>query len=133
MARHIKDYINELRWDFYKRRLYWRGQSASRNIPFEKMDEPIDFVVPWVNGADPKWIEERNRCALESGLFLSMEDNGEERFRDWDIFQYWFRSVEKYAPWVRNIYFLHLQNMDMMMFYIRWLQIPHIQVMHIGF
>ena len=32
------------------------------------------------------------------------KSNSVARFRDWDIFRYWFRSVEKYAPWVRNVY-----------------------------
>ena len=30
--------------------------------------------------------------------------NSAARFRDWDIFRYWFRGVEKYASWVRNVY-----------------------------
>lgn len=106
MRRRLKDYIHELRWDFYKRRLYWRGQRASRRIPFEKMEEPIDFVVAWVDGADPKWVADRNSHAREAGLIRNADDNGEERYRDWDIFQYWFRAVEKYAPWVQNVYFL---------------------------
>ncbi|GEP20178.1 hypothetical protein [Pediococcus argentinicus] len=30
--------------------------------------------------------------------------NDSDRFRDFGIFRYWFRSVEKYAPWVGKIY-----------------------------
>ena len=55
----------------------------------------IDFVVPWVNGNDPEWIKLRNSY---SGKYE------ESRYREWDIFKYWFRSVEKYAPWVRKVH-----------------------------
>ena len=33
-------------------------------------------------------------------------DTTEERYRDWDILKYWFRGVEKFAPWVHKIYFV---------------------------
>ena len=32
--------------------------------------------------------------------------NTEVRYRDWDTLKYWFRGVEKYAPWVRYIFFV---------------------------
>ena len=32
--------------------------------------------------------------------------NSEVRYRDWDTLKYWFRGVEKFAPWVGNIYFV---------------------------
>lgn len=35
-----------------------------------------------------------------------MVDDGEERYRDWDNLKYWFRGVERYAPWVNKIYFV---------------------------
>ena len=60
----------------------------------------IDFVIPWVDGSDPAWIETRNRY-LEN-----KEDGSPVRFRDWDNLQYWFRGVEKFAPWVNKIYFI---------------------------
>ncbi len=106
MKHSLKEYFNELRWDFYKRRLFWRGQKLSQNLPVEKMEDPIDFVVTWVDDTDPQWRAERNRYAQQAGLAQLSSDNGDERYRDWDIFQYWFRAVEKYAPWVRNVYFV---------------------------
>ena len=60
----------------------------------------IDFVVTWVDGNDPKWLEEKNKyTAVKTG-------NGANRYREWDLMKYWFRSVEKYAPWVNKIYFV---------------------------
>lgn len=61
----------------------------------------IDFVMMWVDGNDLKWRKEKNK-------YLPKEDevNNEVRFRDWELLKYWFRGVEKYAPWVNKIYFV---------------------------
>lgn len=66
------------------------------------MDNKIDFVMIWVDGGDEAWRKEKNKYA---GL---PDDtiNGEIRFRDWDNLKYWFRGVEKFAPWVNNVYFV---------------------------
>lgn len=64
--------------------------------------DKIDFVVLWVDGNDPQWRKERQK-------YLPMEinsGNAENRFRDWDLMRYWFRGVEKFAPWVNNVYFV---------------------------
>ncbi len=63
----------------------------------------IDFVVPWVDGSDPKWIESFNKYCPESKKIL---DVSEERYRDYGLLKYWFRGVEKFAPWVRKIHFI---------------------------
>lgn len=61
----------------------------------------IDFVVLWVDGNDPEWQKQRN-------LYSGNAGSGNEliRFREWDILKYWFRGVEKYAPWVNKIHFV---------------------------
>lgn len=65
----------------------------------------IDFVMPWVDGADPKWQKERDARAMQIGKMDNC-DNRNERYRDWDNLKYWFRGVEKFAPWVHKIYFV---------------------------
>ena len=60
----------------------------------------IDFVVLWVDGSDPKWISKKSKYTQSD----CTEGNTIARYRDWDIFKYWFRGVEKYAPWVRKIH-----------------------------
>lgn len=70
-------------------------------------DEKIDFVVFWVDGGDPNWIAEKTKWERE----LSADDGGrsdcsEIRYRDWGLMRYWFRGVEKYAPWVNQIHFV---------------------------
>ena len=60
----------------------------------------IDIVVTWVDGSDPEWRKER---AYYSGTPVELSD---VRFRDWGLMRYWFRGIEKYAPWVRKIHFV---------------------------
>ncbi|MCT3529538.1 capsule biosynthesis protein CapG [Latilactobacillus curvatus] len=45
------------------------------------------------------WNEKRSKFSDNKSNL-----NGESRFREYDLFKYWFRAVEKYAPWVNNIY-----------------------------
>ncbi len=62
----------------------------------------IDFVVPWVDDTDPVWLAKK---AKYTGIEVQ-EGNSDVRYRDWDTLKYWFRGVEKYAPWVRYVYFV---------------------------
>ena len=64
----------------------------------------IDFVVTWVDENDPKWRQEKETYEKLYGIDSNL--NSEERYRDWGIFMYWFRAVEKYAPWVNRIHFV---------------------------
>lgn len=66
--------------------------------------EPIDFVVLWVDGSDKKWQEEKAKYQyLATGKKV---DATALRYRDWDVMPYWFRSIEKFAPWVRKVHFV---------------------------
>lgn len=58
-------------------------------------------MIAWVDGGDPAWRKEK---AKYSGV--GTVDDSEERYRDFDLLRYWFRGVEKYAPWVRKIHFV---------------------------
>ena len=62
----------------------------------------IDFVVLWVDGNDPEWQKEK---AKYQGKSLN-DSNSSNRYRDWGLMPYWFRAVEKFAPWVRKIHFV---------------------------
>jgi hypothetical protein len=64
------------------------------------VENAIDFVITWVDGNDPNWIAQRNAYSNSEG------DGTDVRFRDWGLLRYWFRSVEKNAPWVRKIHFV---------------------------
>lgn len=61
----------------------------------------IDIVMIWVDGNDPDWQKEL--------LKYSPNNTGDKRinrFRDWDNLKYWFRGIEKFAPWVHKIHFV---------------------------
>lgn len=80
------------------------------------MEEKIDFVITWVDGNDPAWQEERSYYAK---LVNKEIDNDPCRFRDWDTLRYWFRGVEKYAPWVNKIFFVTWGHLP------EWLNVNH--------
>lgn len=68
----------------------------------------IDFVILWVDGSDEKWLAEKKKYKPDIDI-----SDSKIRFRDWELLKYWFRGVEKFAPWVNKIYFVtygHLPN-----------------------
>lgn len=81
------------------------------------MSEKIDFVIMWVDGNDLEWQKEKN---LYEGN--AKGDNRNIRFRDWDNLHYWFRSVEKYAPWVNMVHFVTWGHIP------KWLNTKHPKV-----
>ena len=64
--------------------------------------EKIDFVIAWVDGNDASWQKEKE--AYESDKDKSQSTSA--RYRDWGFLKYWFRAVERYAPWVNKIHFV---------------------------
>lgn len=65
------------------------------------MNNKIDFVIMWVDGNDPKWQEEKRKYNVSKDA-----DDSVYRYRDFDLLKYWFRGVEKFAPWVNKIHFV---------------------------
>lgn len=63
--------------------------------------DKIDFVVTWLDSNDPSWQKEYDFYKNDG-----KGDKSKARFRDLDFFQYWFRSVEKYAPWVNKVFLI---------------------------
>ena len=60
---------------------------------------PIDFVVTWVDGNDPVWQAEKAKYQVNVS-----NDDRNIRYREWDNLQYFFRGVDKFAPWVNKVY-----------------------------
>lgn len=73
-----------------------------RNSNHTTEDYPVDFVVLWLDSKDPEWQKAKAQYMPQE--YSIQKSNHSARFRDWEIFRYWFRSVEKYAPWVRHVY-----------------------------
>lgn len=76
----------------------------------------VDFIITWVDGDDPVWKEERDKYA---SIECREEGQKQFRYRNWDTLRYWFRGVEKYAPWVNNIYFVTRGHLP------EWLNVKH--------
>lgn len=58
-------------------------------------DFPIDIVVTYVDDRDPVW----QKMASQYNVELNPK-----RYRSWDIFQFWFRGVEKFMSWIRTVH-----------------------------
>lgn len=77
----------------------------------------IDFVVTWVDMDDPKWKAD---FAKHSGKIDNLKNEmTEARFRDHGLLRYWFRGLEKFAPWVRKVHFVTCGQKP------EWLNIDH--------
>lgn len=79
--------------------------------------EKIDFVVLWVDGSDPAWLAEKNHYLEEKygDSFVS----GASRYQDWEQMNYWFRGVERFAPWVNRVFFVTWGHVP------AWLNLSH--------
>lgn len=65
------------------------------------MDEKIDFIVTYLDSEDTNWIKAK---AENDGSDVAEALNSTARYRNLDNFHYWFRAVERYAPWVNKIH-----------------------------
>lgn len=63
---------------------------------------PIDFVYLWVDGNDPVWQNKRNTFIGKTQETSPINCKG--RYANNDELKYSLRSVELYAPWIRNIF-----------------------------
>lgn len=77
------------------------------------MENKIDFVILWVDGSDEAWLDERRKYSGDENT------GSKSRYRDWNNLQYWFRGVEKFAPWVNQIYFVTWGHIP------SWLNLSH--------
>lgn len=69
--------------------------------------DKIDFVLPWVDGSDNAWQElKRNYIDSATDLSGNSEANADCRYKDNGLLRYWFRGVERFAPWVNRVFFV---------------------------
>jgi hypothetical protein len=81
--------------------------------------DKIDFVLLWVDGSNLEWLARYKQYRTEEHI----EDVA--RFRDWGLLPYWFRAVERYAPWVNKIYFVTSGELP------TWLNLNHPKLVHV--
>lgn len=59
----------------------------------------IDYVFPYVNPNDPTWRLQYKYC-------LGTECKNSERFRDFSLLKYIFRSIEQNANWLNKVHLI---------------------------
>ena len=117
VSRTRQDVVNSIphsAWQFAQ-------QSESGVLPFRNMphllhlSEPIDVVYTWVDGSDPEWRRSRDRALkaarkqandslTDDATTLDSEATDVARFQTHDELRYSLRSLETFAPWVRNVF-----------------------------
>lgn len=86
------------------------------------LEESIDIVYTWVNGGDEDY------CKLYKDYAYKPNHINPERYRDnYSMIKYSIRSVEKYAPWIRNIYIVTIRPQIP-----EWIEVsnPGIKIIH---
>ena len=78
---------------------YDKNNGLKMNDNIEKPD--VDLVYLWVDGSDPQWLARKRAF---TGEFDNTDGNCSARYVDNDELKYSLRSVEKYSPWIRNVF-----------------------------
>lgn len=76
-------------------------------------DEKVDFVILWVDGRPSGRQVKQNILPIKDRCFRKPLSG------EWENLKYWFRGVEKFAPWVNNVYFVTCGH------YPEWLNLEH--------
>jgi hypothetical protein len=71
---------------------------------WDEVDFPIDVVFSWVDGEDPAWQAKRDIAMGRNPDERHHQAHGDHRFISRDELRYSLRSIEQFAPWVRNVY-----------------------------
>jgi hypothetical protein len=86
-------------------------QSPTIHIPMRKQhlekNFSVDAVYMWVNGNDPEWIRKKNNLLKDltnKGIKVLPSAVSPARFSDNEELRYSLRSLEQFAPWIRNVY-----------------------------
>lgn len=80
----------------------------------------IDFVITWVDDSDPEWQKEKEKYLKQGDSTKEFKSaTSENVYRDWEILRFWFRAVERYAPWVNKIFFVTYGHIP------SWLNVDH--------
>lgn len=83
----------------------FRTASADVLPHMTDVDFPIDVVYTWVDGSDSDWQAAKLRASGQSSNAEHTERAQDEaRFADHDELRISLRSIEQFAPWVRNIW-----------------------------
>jgi hypothetical protein len=80
----------------------WPTFEGMFELQVSDVDFNIDLVFSWVDGDDLEW--QRARAQKMKRHVVGHGDDSPARFRQLDELRYAMRSVNLFAPWVRNIF-----------------------------
>ena len=75
----------------------------------------IDFVITWIKDNDLNWLNEKSKYLSEN----TAGDGCARQFRNRGLLRYWFRGVERFAPWVNKVHFVTYGHLT------EWLNVDH--------
>jgi len=79
--------------------------------------DKIDFVLPWVDGDEPKW--KKIRKEYKNSNTNEKDSNSNARFRDMETLKYTLRAIEQNCPWYNKIFLITKG------YYPEWLDVDH--------
>ncbi|MGV9427238.1 stealth family protein [Streptomyces sp. NPDC003656] len=77
---------------------------AFRRPRVESVDFPLDVVYTWVDGDDPELAAAREAHRPGGPRRIHARETGSSRYTSRDELKYSLRSLEMYAPFVRDVY-----------------------------
>jgi len=66
-------------------------------------DDKIDIVIPWVDDSDEKWILKKNKF-IDNKINKKLANDN--RFFDYGTLKFTLRSIDKFMPWVNDVFIL---------------------------
>ncbi len=86
-----------------KTNINWRREEPDRKNmrPFEDKQK-IDIVYLWCDLSDDNFRKKKEECAKKYGAEYNADNNC--RYINNDELKYSLRSLEKYAPWINNVF-----------------------------
>lgn len=72
-----------------------------------KYTYPIDAVFLWVDSSDPEWQQKKIQAQNKPyNTILQEEANQNARFRDNGELRYALRALNRFAPWINNVFII---------------------------
>jgi hypothetical protein len=98
----VNPYVRRLRSQSFQT-LSARSADISENTQLSMASPsfPVDVVYTWVDDQDEEWRRERAHFSRDA---TDTSSNADNRFKSRDEIRYSLRSIEMFAPFVRNVY-----------------------------
>lgn len=89
----------------------FKNQNKKTKKTINRKKIKIDLVFPYVDNSDAEWLAiyqqhmpKRDKSRWNNWAL------GVQRFRSYDLLKYTFRSIDKFVPFVNNVYLLVMQD-----------------------